>query len=370
MRPRLADLVPDMLRRRWRRQWLAYVPLAFYLAWLMLRYRSLTLFTAANPGIASGGTTGESKSSILEKLAPLDGRVADFVVIAGHLAPRLRVRLARRWIERERAAFPLVLKPDVGEHGRAVSRIDGPRELARRLLGARETMILQRFVEGRVFGILYRRLPGERCGRILSLAQMSYPPLVGDGQATPGERRVAPHEIGFCSHDAAFADRHDLCTPALERAIDALARTHPGFFVGRFDVCASSAAALRAGRFKVLELNGVSSVPTHIYDPAIGVLQAFRALQRQWHDTFAIAAANHARGAAVTPAAVLIGLLWRRYVEHFDDRARAEHGLLSLVALRTVRQRRRESPPGSGSCPSPARRSRRCRTCRRCCRAG
>ena len=51
-----------------RRQWLAYIPLAFYLGWLMVRYRSATLYTAANPGIPTGGMTGESKSAILEAL--------------------------------------------------------------------------------------------------------------------------------------------------------------------------------------------------------------------------------------------------------------------------------------------------------------
>jgi hypothetical protein len=41
-----------------------------------------------------------------------------------------------------------------------------------------------------------------------------------------------------------------------------------GLYYGRVDVRAESEEALRAGRFIVLELNGVSSEPGHIYDPS------------------------------------------------------------------------------------------------------
>jgi len=46
--------------------------------YLGLKHRSLTVFTAANPGIASGGFVGESKSGILAKLT----RVPDFILLA------------------------------------------------------------------------------------------------------------------------------------------------------------------------------------------------------------------------------------------------------------------------------------------------
>jgi hypothetical protein len=352
-RTRFSDFLPAVLRRRFRRQWLAYVPLLFYLAWLMLRYRSATLFTAANPGIASGGATGESKSSILEKLSSIEGAVAEFVVVPADLDANARIRMARRWIEDRHVPFPVVLKPDVGERGRAVTAVHGHEELARRLLRMRETMIVQRFADGVEFGIFYRRMPGESRGRIVSIAEMSHPTVVGDGRATLGAllragpwiaaraaargvfdadrlltvpaagERVHLFEIGFYSHDATFADRRELRTPALERRIDAISRAHPGFFFGRFDVCAAGADALRRGRFKVIELNGVSSEPTHIYDPATSLAEAFRALRGCWREAFEIGAANRARGARLTPASVLLRLFWRRYVGHFDDEARA-----------------------------------------------
>src|SRR5438876_3928815 len=52
--------------RRWTQwefwpAWLFYVPVALYYFWLAVRYLMLTLPTAANPGMATGGFVGESK---------------------------------------------------------------------------------------------------------------------------------------------------------------------------------------------------------------------------------------------------------------------------------------------------------------------
>src|SRR5262249_54174706 len=48
--------------------WMAYIPVVPYILVQGIKHRSLTLFTAANPGIPSGGFVGESKSAILANL--------------------------------------------------------------------------------------------------------------------------------------------------------------------------------------------------------------------------------------------------------------------------------------------------------------
>lgn len=349
---RLAGLVPPVLRRRFRRQWLAYVPLLFHLIWLMLRFRSVTLFTAANPGIANGGAAGESKSASLEKLRRLEGVVPEYLVVPANLEPSARLRSVQQWMERRQVSFPIVLKPDVGERGRAVAVARDHDELVQGLRRMRERAIVQCFVDGGEFGIFYLRMPKEPVGQILSITEMIHPTVVGNGRTTLGDllragpwiaaraaaqgvfdaarlrsvpaagERVHLFELGFYSHDAVFVDRRDLRTPALERRIETISRSHPGFFIGRFDVIAPNADAVRVARFKVIELNGVVSEQTHIYDPATGIVQAFRVLRRQWSNAFSIGAANCAQGARPTPALVLLRLIWRRFVEHFDDDAR------------------------------------------------
>ncbi len=65
--------------------WATYLPLVPYLVFLAIKHRSLTLFTAANPGIPSGGLVGESKSQILRHLS----QVAEFTLVpASSAVPR------------------------------------------------------------------------------------------------------------------------------------------------------------------------------------------------------------------------------------------------------------------------------------------
>ncbi|MFU8813846.1 MAG: hypothetical protein ACNA7W_00770 [Pseudomonadales bacterium] len=61
-------------------------------------------------------------------------------------------------------------------------------------------------------------------------------------------------------------DTHRL-TPALEESVVALCEHQRGFNFGRFDVTAESEAAFFAGDFVVIEVNGIASLPTHVFDP-------------------------------------------------------------------------------------------------------
>ena len=63
--------------------------------------------------------------------------------------------------------------------------------------------------------------------------------------------------------------------------------------------------------FTVIELNGVTSEATHIYDPRIGLLEAYRALFEQWRLAFEIGAENVRRGAETTSIRELVRLLLR-----------------------------------------------------------
>ena len=74
-------------------------------------------------------------------------------------------------------------------------------------------------------------------------------------------------------------------------------RPFEGFCFGRFDLRYSDPDELRAGRgFAVIELNGVTSESTNLYDPAWPLWRAYRTLFRQWALAFRVGAANRARG--------------------------------------------------------------------------
>ena len=94
-----------------------------------------------------------------------------------------------------------------------------------------------------------------------------------------------------------FCDGSHLLTPQLERAIDAIAQSFDGFYFGRFDVRYANVDAFRRGAdFAIIELNGVTSESTNLYDPDRSLIQAYRTLFAQWSLLFRIGAANAERG--------------------------------------------------------------------------
>jgi hypothetical protein len=294
-------------RWRWRRNWLAYIPLAPYLIWLMTYHRSPTVFTAANPGIATGGTVGESKAAALAGVARAGGPVAEYCLLAPNADCDARLRTAMQWMDEAGLTFPVIVKPDAGDHGWGVALICAARDMGRYLDCVQAAVIVQRFIPGIEAGIFYCRHPGTERGRIVSLSESIRPLAAHAGRRCEGLPSIVVS--GFRGRDAEYRDARHLITPRLEHAVDALCRAVPGFFFGRFDVRAASAEALRRGEFTIIELNGVLAEATHIYDPATGFAEACATLFRQWRLAFEIGANNRARGTRPAPMRELVKLI-------------------------------------------------------------
>ena len=163
--------------------------------------------------------------------------------------------------------------------------------------------IAQEYVPGVEFGVFYCRKPSEARGRIISVTEKRLPFVVGDGRRSLerlilDDRRslgmarfhlrrqrmrlneipatgevVSLGDLGTHCRGALFLDGRAALTPAVERAFDDMSRVFDGFYFGRYDVRARSVEDFSAGRFTVIELNGVTSEATHIYDPRIGFLE-------------------------------------------------------------------------------------------------
>jgi hypothetical protein len=117
-------------------------------------------------------------------------------------------------------------------------------------------------------------------------------------------------ELGTHCRGAIFLDGSGFCTEPLERAIDETSRAYRGFFFGRYDIRTEDLEELKLGRgFKVIELNGVTSEATHIYDPRCGLLEAYRTLFEQWRIAFEIGRRNRQRGARPARLGEMLQLL-------------------------------------------------------------
>ncbi len=331
---------------RWRRftrwefwpAWAFYPPLVVYVAGLALRHRSLTVVTAVNPAIHTGGLVGESKASILAGLSPHPA-VAAWALLDSS-PHESRVARLQEFMTANSLDYPIVLKPDVGERGRGVRIVDSSGQATDVLRSDPQRLIAQEYVGGAEYGVFYVRHPDQAHGRIISVTHKVMPHVIGDGssdletlilrderavimaneyfRANAGRLAWVPDrgesvklvDLGTHCLGAVFLDGNHLITPDLTAAVDEMSRGFEGFFFGRYDLRVPDEASLQAGQgLKVMELNGLTSEATHIYDPRHSWWVAQRTLRRQWSLAFSIAVANRARGTVPTSWRTLWPLL-------------------------------------------------------------
>jgi membrane protein DedA with SNARE-associated domain/pimeloyl-ACP methyl ester carboxylesterase len=334
-----------------------YLPVAVYIGWLALRYRSLRVVTLVNPGIFSGGLVGESKAEIMQALdASALTREVDKQPLRAYLPQTLvlkkqtvdsRLKLCLGFLARHQLNYPVIIKPDRGERGHGVELVRSAAQLRKRLQQDCTDLILQEYISGQEFGVFYARFPGQIHGQILSINQKHFLSLTGDGKRTLEQlildddravRQASIHfdyhaadlltvptaglaiplvEIGAHSRGTVFLDACLLATPGLLASLDHLADAFPGFNFGRIDLRTPDAHSLQAGEnLAILEINGLSAEAAHIYDPKHGLFYAWKIICQQWKLAFLIGAANQKAGAKPARFAAL----WQAWRETGRER--------------------------------------------------
>jgi len=337
---------------------LFYLPLGVQWLWLGLRHGSLSLPTLANPNIEVGGLWGESKSGCLAMVGP-DQRhwLADYATLRrnrGAATAACDTQRALAVMATTGLAFPVVAKPDIGWRGFGVRLVASADELADYIAGypQGETLLLQRAIEfeGEA-GVLYARMPGATEGTIVSLTFRYFPYVVGDGQRTvrdliladqraawkagehfgfdethvgtagreldhvpaPGET-VRLSFIGSNRVGGLYRDARAHITPALIRRFDAISRSMPEFYYGRYDVRFASVDRFRQGEdFYIIEINGAGGESINVWDPVMPLSQVYRELFDQQRMLFEIGARNRTRGYRPSGALAMLKSQWRQH---------------------------------------------------------
>ncbi len=316
-----------------------YIPVGLYYLYLGLRYHSLTLPSAANPNIETGGFMGESKSSVMEMVD--DGQkqwIAEFVTVHRNGAPgEADLQSAVSLMDHRKLGFPIVAKPDIGWNGYGVRLIDDQQHLLQYISNFPndENIVLQRPVpyDGEA-GIFYVKMPGENAGRINSITLRYFPFVTGDGKSTLREliqndsrtKYRAGYYLGGRSEHVGFADEDldqipqegtlirlsfigslrvgglyrngsYLITPELTDRIDKISQSMPEFYFGRFDVRFESVEKLRKGEgFKIIEINGAGAEAIQAWDPNVTLFRLYREFFKSYRLLFRIGNMNRARG--------------------------------------------------------------------------
>lgn len=296
-------------------------PAIIYWLWLSLRARSLVFFSAVNPGIPMGGMFGESKYAILQKIPH------QYTPETIKVETPFTVDSILEVIQKADLQLPLIFKPDIGERGYQVQRINRLNEIPKYVQKSKGPFLIQQLAEGPLeFGVFYVRFPGDRRGNVTSLVGKEMLSITGDGTSTLFElimqndraklqwhqlktafeddfgsiveagKTIELVSIGNHARGARFINANHLINDRLSRTFDSICAEIPGFYFGRFDLRCASLEDLYEGRVKILELNGCGAEPAHIYDPEFSLWKAFHELVLHWDYIFRIAKANKARG--------------------------------------------------------------------------
>ncbi|WP_233582076.1 MULTISPECIES: D-alanine--D-alanine ligase [unclassified Asaia] len=309
-----------------------YTPIVLYWIGMGLRYGDFSVPSAANPLIETGGLCGESKSGILDLAGPV---ARDWIApyVTQMLRKGKRDQDAADLLEAMAArniGFPVVIKPDIGCNGTGVKLVHEHKQLlpVLREFPSGVRILAQALATGPVeAGLFYIREPGAAGGRITSITYKESPVLEGDGVATiraliardartnllpdiylprlkdrletvpaAGERVQLVFTGNHCK-GSIFRDGRKDATAALTARLDAIIGDVREFHFGRIDVKAASVEALRRGEdFEIIELNGVGSEATHIWDSRTTLWEAYRAQFYHYRAAFRIGAMNRARG--------------------------------------------------------------------------
>lgn len=299
-----------------------YFPVFIYICYLSIRAKSFTFFTLANPGIFLGGIQGESKSDILQKIDPVYLPHSIFIPANADVFEVLK-RLKNANMD-----YPVIVKPDIGERGKQVEKIENVDELTQYLSKNRNSAICQEFIDYPIeLGVLFYQYPMSHKFGISSIVQKEFLQVVGDGKSNLNsliyandrahlqldyllkkfESRLGEvlaeseiivlEPIGNHCRGTKFLNGQSLISLKLEEVFRTISKDIPGFYIGRYDLKVKSLDDLLSGKnIRILELNGISSEPAHIYQPRYSLRAAYKALFHHVFLIYEIALENKQRG--------------------------------------------------------------------------
>ena len=327
----LRAAVYSFFRLKYRVGWpieIIYAPVMLYCLFLMVRYRTLTGFLYVNPQIVNSGWIGESKAELEDQLkkASKDHTLA-------------HVKVEKDWSLQEKAAalenfmaahslsFPIVLKPDLGEKGLAVKRINSLPEAKQYFRNiAYDILAQEKCSFTKELGAMYYRLPNEDKGKIFSIAGKKFPLVVGDGKSTlkrlilqqprlkyfshlylkhtehdpqaviPEGEPVVLSSLGNISKGAEFYDAMELAYPKFVEELDQISKNLPHFYFGRYDIRYENEEQLAQGNFKIVELNGAGAESSNVHDARFSIIDFYSILFKQWSLIFRIGKMNRSAG--------------------------------------------------------------------------
>lgn len=313
--------------------WFFYLPTVPYGLYLALRSGSMAYFTSVNPAVPLSGMKGQPKQDILKLLEE------KYLPKSLYFKHNSEFEFVKSEIEKKEIGLPFIIKPEVGERGKGVEKIESFEELKSYLKEYTQQnqadFIIQEFLKEPIeLGVLYYRLPNNlkskvsenlknnsrsnsrlkkfKDSAITSIVQKEFLTVLGDGKKTleqhiessdrarfqkkrlkkefveewnkilPKNEKIVLEPIGNHCRGTKFLDGNKYITKENLAAFDEIMKPLENYYYGRFDIKVSSIEDFKQGKgIKIMEVNGVASEPAHIYDPKTPILKAYRDIF--WH---------------------------------------------------------------------------------------
>jgi hypothetical protein len=302
--------------------WLVYFPVGFYFLYLSIKARSFFFFSASNPTIENGGMFFSSKWKIFQ-LVPKEYYPATIFVESNEKISSIKLRMQESGI-----VFPVIAKPDRGERGWGVKKIENIAELENYRKAMHITFLVQSYINYPIeISVFYYRHPLEQKGIVTSVTYKKLLTITGDGFSTIDklildndrcflqyDKLKKQHQIDFAkilnigeqqvlvpygNHvlGATFFNYNHIIDEQLTATIDNISKRIDGLYFGRYDLRCKSIEDLKKGiNFYILEINGTAAEPAHIYEPGYSFFRAQLQIAKHFKMMYEAAIENKKRG--------------------------------------------------------------------------
>lgn len=314
-----------------------YIPVYFFYFILSILSKSLSFMTLANPGMRFGGFFNYSKFDVLKQIPQQYLPVSHIFIETPSLKEVKEVMFEKGLV------YPIILKPDEGERGSGVEKLNSDNEVESYLLDNPENTILQEYITySNEYGVMYIKYPSSSKSIITSVVHKGELFIIGDGKSTllslfkehsravlyldflkeqyrddlslilgEGEKFMLSKMGNHC-RGAIFNDANHLKDQIDIATFDKISSNVEGFYFGRYDLKAKDEKSLLKGEFKIMELNGVNSEPAHIYDPQNSIINAYKDLFTHWWYIYRVSKENRQKGFRETSFPMLLQSLMER----------------------------------------------------------
>ena len=318
--------------------WFFYIPMFFYGFYLAIKARAFAYFTPANPAMRFGGAFGMDKMKILESLDKKyvpQGFVAHSSLQSSELM---------QLMNHHNMDFPIVCKPNVGERGVGVEKIDCESDLISFVKNKNEDILVQEFVDYPIeLGIFYHRFPISKKDGITSIVRKEFLTITGNGKLKFSDlvkanirannrisylknkyhskwNKIVPagisyklEPIGNHNRGTKFLDGNNLINDKLVSVFREISKPLDGYYYGRFDMKVNSIEDLYEGEnIKIIELNGTNSEPAHIYDPDFPLIKAYKEIIKHMKLVYDISMENRKLGVQPVSFKDIMSALFKR----------------------------------------------------------